>query len=109
MACTLSISFRVVLSADSQSTEVARGLWVMSEPARKYSALPPGTLPRGLCREAAARYVGVSPTKFDEMVEDGRMPGPKKIDARRVWDRTALDLSFDGLPSEGETNPWDTA
>lgn len=76
---------------------------------RKYDALPPSLPPRGLCREAAARYVGISPTKFDEMVEDGRMPQPKRIDSRKVWDRTALDIAFEALPGEGEENPWDAA
>ena len=33
---------------------------------------------RGLQREMAARYVGISATKFDEMVDDGRMPKPKR-------------------------------
>jgi predicted DNA-binding transcriptional regulator AlpA len=81
----------------------------MTVSSRKYDALPFGTFPRGLCRETAARYVGVSPTKFDEMVEDGRMPRPKKIDARSVWDRVALDAAFDELPTHEESNPWDAA
>lgn len=64
--------------------------------------------PRGLQREVAARYVGISPTKFDEMVSDGRMPGPKMIDRRKVWDRLALDAAFDDLPSVAEDeNEWD--
>lgn len=33
---------------------------------------------RGLSREEAAMYVGVGSTKFDEMVNDGRMPKPKR-------------------------------
>lgn len=57
--------------------------------------------PRGLCREAAARYIGVSPTKFDELVADRRMPKPKRIDGRVVWDRIALDASFSDLPDDG--------
>ena len=32
--------------------------------------------PRGLSRTGAASYVGVFPTLFDQMVEDGRMPQP---------------------------------
>ncbi len=79
----------------------------MTVSMRKYDGLPPGMLPRGLCREAAARYVGVSPTKFDEMVKDGRMPGPKKIDSRSIWDRSEVDAAFDELPQEAEINPWD--
>lgn len=58
--------------------------------------------PRGLCREEAARYVGVGTTKFDEMVSDRRMPKPKKIDGRVVWDRISLDAAFTDLPSDGE-------
>src|SRR5215468_8792122 len=45
---------------------------------------------RGLNREQAAFYVGISPTKFDELVKDGRMPKPKRIDNRRIWDVRAL-------------------
>lgn len=63
--------------------------------------------PRGLSREEAARYVGVGATKFDEMVRDRRMPRPKRIDGRVVWDRLALDAAFSDLPSEGAINPLD--
>ena len=45
-------------------------------------------------------YVGVSATKFDELVADGRMPKPKQIDGRKVWDVRKLDLAFDALPDE---------
>jgi hypothetical protein len=55
--------------------------------------------PRGLNREQAANYISVSPTKFDEMVDDGRMPKPKMVDSRRIWDRHGLDVAFDALPS----------
>jgi predicted DNA-binding transcriptional regulator AlpA len=77
----------------------------------RYAALPPNLAPRGLCREAAAEYVGVSPGKFDEMVHDRRMPRPKRIDARNVWDIRELDVAFAALPvadpSSAIENPWD--
>lgn len=57
--------------------------------------------PRGLCREEAARYVGVGTTKFDELVAARRMPKPKRIDGRTVWDRVALDAAFTDLPDDG--------
>lgn len=57
--------------------------------------------PRGLSRDDAARYIGVGATKFDEMVNDGRMPKPKRVDGRTVWDRVALDVAFTDLPTEG--------
>jgi predicted DNA-binding transcriptional regulator AlpA len=44
---------------------------------------------RGLNREQSAAYVGVSPSKFDELVKDHFMPPPVAIGARRLWDRHA--------------------
>lgn len=58
---------------------------------------------RGLSRVEAAIYIGVSATKFDELVGDGRMPRPKRIDGRKIWDIRTLDLAFDDLPSEDES------
>ena len=55
--------------------------------------------PRGLPRVEAARYVGVGPTLFDEMVADRRMPKPKRINSRVIWDRVELDIAFSELPS----------
>jgi hypothetical protein len=45
-------------------------------------------------------YVGVSPGKFDQMLADGRMPIPRRIDGRKVWDIRDLDMAFDALPKE---------
>ncbi len=66
----------------------------------RHSALPPTLSPRGLSRGEAAAYIGIGPTKFDDLVRDGRMPAPKVIDGRKVWDRIALDLAFAALPDE---------
>jgi hypothetical protein len=55
----------------------------------------------------AAAYIGVSPTKFDELVRDGRMPMPKRIDARTIWDHKKLDAAFEALPDGNpDGNPW---
>jgi predicted DNA-binding transcriptional regulator AlpA len=65
---------------------------------------------RGLSREEAAMYVGISPSKFDEMVRDGRMPGAVRIDARKVWDVRSVDLAFDSLPRDNSPtmgNSWE--
>lgn len=70
----------------------------------------PFDCPRGLSRAQAAAYVGVSPGTFDKLVEDGTMPKPKQIRARRVWDREELDLAFtslDGGPEDDGPNDWD--
>jgi predicted DNA-binding transcriptional regulator AlpA len=63
----------------------------------------------GMNRAQAAEYIGVSPTKFDEMVKDGRMPPPKRIDTRCVWDSRQLRSAFDKLPggADDDRNEWD--
>ena len=62
-----------------------------------------------MSRDEAARYVGVGTSKFDQMVADGRMPKPKKIDGRVVWDRLRLDAAFTDLPDEKKVNAFDRA
>jgi predicted DNA-binding transcriptional regulator AlpA len=56
---------------------------------------------RGLSRDESAMYIGVSATTFDKLVADGRMPQPRRIDGRKVWDIRSLDLHFDALPIQG--------
>jgi hypothetical protein len=63
--------------------------------------------PRDMNREEAARYIGVGSTKFDELVADGRMPRPKRVDGRVIWDRLKLDAAFTDLPEEKKANPLD--
>lgn len=55
---------------------------------------------RGLSREEAAMYVGIGTTKSEQLVNDGRMPKPKRVDTRKVWDVRKLDIAFDSLPDE---------
>jgi predicted DNA-binding transcriptional regulator AlpA len=54
-----------------------------------------------------AQYIGVSPSLFDQLVKDGRMPQPIRINARTVWDRKKIDQAFEALNDEPEENPWD--
>ena len=54
-------------------------------------------LRRGLSHVEAAAYVGVSPTTFNKLVADGRMPQPRCIGTRRVWDIRLLDDHFDRI------------
>jgi len=66
--------------------------------------------PRGLSRPFAARYIGVSTSKFDQMVSDGRMPEPIRIDSRKVWDRLKIDAAFEALSdadeNDGDYDTW---
>lgn len=68
-----------------------------------------GFQPRGLRREDAAWYLGVSTTKFDDWVSDGTMPAPKKKGGVVVWDRRQLDEAFEALPdrdAESKQSPF---
>lgn len=78
-----------------------------SAPKMRAPALPPSLPPRGLSRTEAAAYIGVSPTLFDELVRDGRMPKAKRINARAVWDRHHVDRAFDAISDNQDHNPWD--
>lgn len=76
---------------------------------KRQDTLPRSLPPIGLSRETAAAYIDVSPTKFDEMVRDGRMPKPKHIDSRRVWSRTAIEKKFAALPGDDDDNELEFA
>jgi predicted DNA-binding transcriptional regulator AlpA len=69
--------------------------------------LPTSLAPRGLSRVQSAAYIGVSPNLFDEMVKDGRMPKPTRINTRMVWDRVRLDEAFAALPHDDEASQHD--
>ena len=70
--------------------------------ANRQDVLPPSLAPRGLSRVQAAAYIGVSPSLFDAMVKDGRMPKAARINSRTVWDRIKLDAAFAALADDGE-------
>ena len=72
------------------------------------NVLPSSLPPLGLARVEAAALIGVSPSLFDQMVDDGRMPRPKRINTRTVWDREDLEKAFKALPDDGGVNPWDS-
>lgn len=76
---------------------------------RRQIDLPPTLVPIGLSRIEAAAFIGVGASLFDEMVKDGRMPKPKAINSRTVWDRRAVERAFDLLPGGGDDGggEWD--
>lgn len=56
----------------------------------------------GFDRIEAAAAVGVSATTFDNLVQSGRMPRPRMIGIRKVWDVDELRAAFKSLPRDGE-------
>jgi hypothetical protein len=56
--------------------------------------------PRGLSRSAAAAYVGVGTTLFDQLVAARKMPRPFRLEGRVLWDRYRLDAAIDGMQDD---------
>lgn len=66
--------------------------------------------PRGLRREKAAAYLGISPAHFDTQRRAGTIPEPKHLFGVMLWDRRTLDALFDGADIGAETDnssDWD--
>lgn len=57
--------------------------------------------PVGLSMDEAAAFIGVGLSLFLRMVADGRMPGPRRADGRRIWDADEVIMAFRRLPREG--------
>jgi predicted DNA-binding transcriptional regulator AlpA len=79
---------------------VANDLNAPSETAERRRSFAPYGWPLGLSRDEAAAMIGIGTTLFDEMVQDGRMPRPKRINTRVVWDRDMVAMAFKALPDD---------
>jgi hypothetical protein len=63
----------------------------------------------GLSETEAAAAIGISATKFRELRKARRMPDPRKIDSRLVYDVDELRAAFKAMPHDGdETSGIDT-
>jgi hypothetical protein len=62
----------------------------------------------GFAEPEAAASIGISVSKFRELVADGRMPKPRQIDGRFVFDVDELRSAFKDLPHAGqaEVDTW---
>lgn len=63
----------------------------------------------GLGAIEAAAAVGLSASFFRSLVDEGRMPPPREINGRRVWDVDELRAAFKALPhasGPAEIDTW---
>ena len=60
-----------------------------------HKSLPPSLAPRGLKREIAAAFVGLSPTGFDAARRQGKYPAPTLPGG--CYDRILLERAMDNL------------
>jgi len=71
----------------------------MTTPTPDHFSYPP----RGLSRVEACRYLGIGTTLFDTLIAEGKLPKPKRLASKPIWDRIALDAAFNDLPEDGRS------
>jgi hypothetical protein len=62
----------------------------------------------GLGELEAAAAIGISASKFRMLVAEKRMPSPRRLDGRNIWDVDELRAAFKVLPHNGESEKADT-
>lgn len=100
-----SINAEIVLTQAATSLTAAADALVRVGHAQERSHQLPSPK-RGLTRNEAAHYIGVSPTTFDRLVQQKIMPKPIRAFARAIWDLKALDDAFEVYALADEENPW---
>jgi hypothetical protein len=62
----------------------------------------------GLGELEAAAAIGISASKFRMLVEEQRMPSPRRLDGRNIWDVDELRAAFKALPHAEKTEKTDS-
>jgi predicted DNA-binding transcriptional regulator AlpA len=94
---------------EARTAEANMAVATIQESERMSEARRSSAPRRALRRDEAAQYLAVSPTKFAELVRDGRMPPPIRLDGCAIWDIRDLDAAFDVLKDAHGRNVWDEA
>lgn len=76
---------------------------------RRRDILPTLPVVFGLGESEAAAAIGVCATTFRTLVDEGKMPTPRKIGERKVYDVDELRAAFKSLPVDGpkESTGWE--
>lgn len=73
-----------------------------------FDNFPPGIMPFAVSRQAAAALIGISTSFFDKLVRDGRMPQPRELDGRVLWDSEELRAAWRQVPKRGQATRRNT-
>ncbi len=77
----------------------------------RFDHLPPGFIPFAVSRETGAELIGISPNHFDKLVKEGRLPAPRELGGRVLWDSDEIRAAWRAMPRRGQSssdNPWDS-
>jgi hypothetical protein len=66
---------------------------------RRADVLPASLAPLGLSLDEVAAFIGISANKYRELEQRKRMPGPRLVDGRRLYDRELAHAAFKRLPT----------
>lgn len=81
----------------------------MARPTTRREVMPLLPVVFGLPEIEAAAAIGISASKFRSLVGEKRMPSPRRLDGRNIWDVDELRAAFKALPHEDESekaNSW---
>jgi hypothetical protein len=96
-------------SGDGSSPRAAMDRAPIKGRRTRQSILPTVPVVFGLPEAEAAVAIGVSPTKFRELVAAGTMPAARVVGGKLVYDIDELRLAFKSLPHQGgdaEVDTW---
>ncbi|MDQ0996936.1 putative DNA-binding transcriptional regulator AlpA [Phyllobacterium ifriqiyense] len=81
---------------------------------QRNEVLPSSLPPFGVSRVKAAALIDISESHFDKLVMAGKMPQPRMVQGRLIWDVMEVAEAFRALPhregdldlQSGLDNPW---
>jgi predicted DNA-binding transcriptional regulator AlpA len=77
----------------------------------RFDHLPPGVIPLAVSRETAAQLLGISAGTFDKLVKTGKLPEPREVESRILWDSKEIEAAWRAMPRRGQpatVNEWDS-
>jgi predicted DNA-binding transcriptional regulator AlpA len=77
----------------------------------RFDNLPPGIVPYAVSRETAAELLGISAGTFDKLVKAGKLPEPREVESRILWDSAEIRAAWRAMPRRGQQPPgneWDS-
>jgi predicted DNA-binding transcriptional regulator AlpA len=80
----------------------------MGKLTTKKEILPLLPIVFGLGELEAAAAIGISASKFRQLVSQKRMPSPRRLDGRKIWDVDELRDAFKELPHHDDDENADS-
>ena len=77
----------------------------------RFDNLPPGIIPFAVSRDTGAALLGISGGTFDKLVRAGKLPEPREVESRILWDAKEIEAAWRAMPKRGQpstSNEWDT-